>query len=105
MPREKSYEELRADRAREWREVQEKRMRYWDEERRKISMMPDVKDRPMKGASVMWPGIECPDGHGLFTVERYVTVNGVKHRAELHCQACEHKGTWDFTNNEWVNAP
>lgn len=64
--------------------------------------MPDVVNRPMKGASIMLPGVLCPEGHALFTVERHVTVNGVKHRTELHCQNCAHKGTWDYTNNEWV---
>lgn len=67
-----------------------------------LAQMPDVKGAPDTVTPWSHPAIACACGGATFLVPRWVTVNGVRHRAELACQTCQRVGTWDWTDARWL---
>jgi hypothetical protein len=96
-----TYEELRTLRAAEWAQAQATVVAEQAARHAMLQAMPDVRDAP--DATMTWshPDIACLCGRGTFHVQRWTTVNGVKHRAELRCLACERIGTWDWADQAW----
>ena len=98
-----TYDELRAERAKEWNAAQGAAARAQAELHASIMKMPDVANAPSPDLAWSHKGITCRAcKSNLFHVERWSTVNGVRYRAELDCLACEETATWDFTENRWV---
>ena len=96
-----TYEDLRALRAAEWARAQATVVAEQEAARAHLLAMPDIRDAP--DATMTWshPSIACPCGRGTFHVLRWVTVNGVRHRAELRCLGCTSIGTWDWATRDW----
>ena len=99
---EPTYEELRAERAREWAGAQAQAATALAELHGRLAAMPDVLHAP--DPELPWSNREvaCPCGGGTFLVTRWVTVNGLRHRAELSCSTCSRLGTWDWSEKRWI---
>ena len=98
-----TYDELKAKRAAEWNAAQGEAARRQAELYATLLKMPDVANAPSPEIPWSSPGIRCRACQTeVFRVARWVTVNGVKYRAELHCHACGEEATWDWTANRWV---
>jgi hypothetical protein len=97
-----TYEQLAALRAEEWATAQRTMAKNIADLHASIVQMPDVAGAP--GPNVPWshPDIMCPCGEMTFLVPRWVTVNGVRHRAELVCTGCKCTGTWDWSLKSWL---
>ena len=100
----KSYEELRAERQQEWEAKQALRATLLGDLHAMLAQMPDVRDAPSPDLPWSHKNICCRKcGAKEFYVTRYVTVNGLRHRAELKCLACEELATWDWTLMAWMD--
>lgn len=101
----KTFEELQADQAVKWQSILDARAAQFKAMNDAIAIMPDVLSKP--DATKRWTpdpiNIVCPCGGVDFLVNRWVTINGVKHRWEGTCQACGVVGTWDWLEMRWVN--
>lgn len=97
-----TYEEIRAERAKEWATAQSLAAKSLEKFHAEIASMPDVKNAPDSTRPWGHAGIECGCGSEGFRVTRWTTVNGVRHRAELVCLACQHVETWDWTEKKWL---
>ena len=97
-----TYEQLRAERAREWSQTQARAAKALAELHASIRQEPDVRNPP--DPSVPWchRGIACGCGGTAFYCQRWVTVNGLRHRAELACCHCERVNTWDWGSATWL---
>ena len=103
--RAKTYEELSAERASEWAEKQKLAAKNLSDLHAQLSQMPDVReapspDLPWSHRDIVCPGQACAGKE--FYVTRWVTVNGVRHRAELKCLGCGFLGTWDWALTAWL---
>ena len=99
----KTFEELREDRAREWSVAQGKAAQALGELLAGIAKMPDVLAAPAQGVPWGHPGIACPHcGSEGFLCSRWVTCNGIRHRAELACLGCKVVRTWDWGTLRWL---
>lgn len=96
-----SYEDLRALRAAEWARAQAAVVAEQEASRTRLLTMPDVRDAPDATRDWYHADVVCPCGRATFHVQRWVTVNGVRHRAELRCLACARIGTWDWATRNW----
>jgi len=94
-----TYSELLKMREREWEKAQKEAARRRDLERARIADMPDVTHRPIEGEPYEHAAIVCPCGGKSFVMERWVTVNGVRHRMQVKCTACSKSRTWDWNVN------
>jgi hypothetical protein len=99
---EPTYDELRAIRSEEWETAQKTAAKTLADFHALLAGMPDVKDAPATGVPWSHPEIMCPCGETVFHVERWVTVNGVRHRTELTCTRCARVDTWDWTLKMWL---
>lgn len=102
--RAKSYEELREERAKEWDAAQRKAQQNLADVYATVLKMPDVKDAPLDGVPWASAGIVCECSGTGFYVKRWVTVNGLRYRAELKCLGCHGHRTWDWTTKRWIEA-
>jgi hypothetical protein len=99
-----SYQELAALRQEEWLAAQRKAEANIKALHASIAQMPDVKHAPAPTDVWGHPGIACAGcGSEGFNVTRWVTVNGVRHRAELKCLGCGKGGTWDWASKAWID--
>jgi len=102
-PKAKTFEELKAEREREWQAAQAKAAAALRAQQAQLQAMPDVATPP--DPSIPWghPGVACRKCRSAgFRVTRWVTCNGVRHRAELVCLGCTWRDTWDFTLKRWL---
>ena len=103
MADEATYEELLAQRQREWQEKQQIAAKNLRELHERIAEMPDVKHAPDPDQPFEAKGVQCEQCTcKWFEVKRWVTVNGQRHRAELACLDCGHVSTWDWQLSEWL---
>jgi hypothetical protein len=102
---EPSYQELLAQREKEWATAQAKAAADLKALHTAIARMPDVTGGPAIGSTWGAPGVICGKlcGSEVFAVTRYVTVNGLAHRLEGRCLGCQHVGTWDFASKIWID--
>jgi hypothetical protein len=102
---EPTYQELLAQREKEWATAQAKAAADLKALYAAVGRMPDVAHGPRVGATWGAPGVICGKlcGSEAFTVQRYVTVNGHAHRLEGRCLGCQHVGTWDFNAKVWID--
>lgn len=100
----KTYQELAEDRAKEWAHKQALAAAEVRTLHAAIRAMPDVAQPPDQSQPWGENGIACATGCGGtgFKVQRYVTVNGTRHRAELRCLGCGHVDTYDFDERRWL---
>ena len=99
----KSYEELRAERQQEWEGKQALRAKLLGDLHAMLAQMPDVRNAPSPDLPWSHPDISCPtDGGKEFRVVRWVTVNGIRHRAELRCLSDDTVATWDWATMRWM---
>jgi len=102
MTTEPTFEELKAERAREWQDAQRRAAIDLDALREKLARMPEVHapDSPWDTRGE----IVCACVGSVFRTEqrRWISVNGRKYRAELTCVACQAVRTWDFLESKWV---
>jgi hypothetical protein len=100
-----TYEELKSERAKEWAEKQAIAAKTLDSIHAGLQQMPDVRDAPSSDHAWSHPDIHCP-GQACagkeFRVTKWVTVNGLRHRAELRCVHCGLSGTWDWNDRAWM---
>lgn len=102
MPKPKTYDELAADAAAEWRTVQAKAAQEIAARHEQLAQMPDVKDAPAVGVTWECAGIACARcGWATFTMLAWTTVNGRRHRARVQCRGCEQVGVWDWEASCW----
>ena len=97
---EPTYDELRAEREREWSAAQSRAAAELRETQRQLQAMPEIQ----KPASP-WDthgAIPCHCEGSVYQVIHWVTVNGARHRAGLLCLGCRHFGTWDFGEARWI---
>lgn len=98
-----TFEELRALRAAEWAERQKTASTLLADLHASIAAMPDVANAPNPDAQWTHPDIFCDGCAGkYFYPKRWVTVNGLRHRAELHCVGCGRVDTWDWATQQWM---
>ena len=100
-----TFEELKVNFEQKWKSIAEKRAELFWEMNKQISQMPDVLQAPQKGEKWQFNGMTCHRCKGeIFTVREYVTINGIKHRAELECddQDCKFRGVYDFNEAKWL---
>jgi hypothetical protein len=97
-----TYEELAALRAEEWAAAQARAAKDLADYHAELAQMPDVRHAPELGATWSHPAIVCPCGGTTFRVQRWNTVNGLRHRAELACVACPRVETWDWATMMWM---
>ncbi len=100
MTTEPTYEDLKAERVREWQDAQRRAATELDALRDKLAKMPDVH-----APASPWDTkgeIRCGCGGTTFTVHRWVSCNGRKYRTELACLGCRAVGTWDFVESRWL---
>lgn len=98
-----SFEDLVRERQQEWETAQRKAAAMLADLQAQIAKMPDVRQAPTGERPWGERGIACLGcGSEGFTVLRYVTVNGHRHRAELRCLGCQTTETWDFTERRWL---
>jgi hypothetical protein len=99
-----TYESLKAQAERDWA----RNTAEWQEGIKAlhaaIAKMPDVVHAPTEADVFSHPDIACPCGSRDFKCARWVTVNGVRHRAELHCRGCGAERTWDWGQRRWLGA-
>jgi hypothetical protein len=98
-----TYSELAHERQREWAEAQTLAAKGLAELDERLRKMPDVASAPAVGSQ--WeapPGVICWCLSRLFRMRRWVTVNGVRHRAEVECENCKTVGTWDWATSQWL---
>ena len=102
--KEKSYDELMAVAQAHWSKVQALREQRLNDLHDELSKMPDVANAPKKDEPWNDCKIRCfdCDKETMFHVERWVTVNGQRHRAELQCLDCKKIGTYDFVDSIWL---
>ena len=99
-----SYEELKTNLDNKWKSTQTKRAELISEMNQQIDQMPDVLNAPRAGEAWQVDDVKCNKCEGiLFKVIRYVTINGLKHRAELECMECEVNAVYDFNEGKWLN--
>ena len=106
MTREPTYDELAAERRREWERAQRVAADQNDAERARISQMPDVVNRPNPAIPWSFQGLVCPTpdcGGTAFYVPKWVTINGVKYRAEVVCTMCKKYAVWDWNERKWIS--
>ncbi len=100
----KTFAELQAEQAVKWQAVLDQRATQFKVMNDALALMPDVLQRP--DASQHWTpdpiNIVCPCGGTQFFVTRWCTVNGMKHRWEGTCTACNQLRTWDWLEKVWV---
>lgn len=100
----KTFEELQADQAAKWQGILDARATQFKALTDAMAVMPDVLARP--DASQKWTpdpiNIVCPCGGTDFFVTRWITINGVKHRWEGTCLACNQPRTWDWLDAQWI---
>jgi hypothetical protein len=97
-----TYEELTWLRANEWATAQATAAKTLAEQHALFASMPDVKGAPRPDIPWTHPDIVCPCGGVVFLVPRWVTVNGLKYRAELACTECQRVDTWGWTEGAWL---
>lgn len=98
-----TYEELKVQRAAEWSAAQAVAGKLMADLHAQIAAMPDVRDAPSPDVDWTHPDIFCAEDAGkYFRVKRWVTVNGIRHRAELVCSSCGHRDTWDWATQQWM---
>lgn len=100
---EPTYEELKQLRDTEWKTAQAIAQKQLADLQDSLMRMPDVVDAPSE--HVQWSHLEvfCPKcAAKYFWVKRWVTVNGVRHRAEMVCASCGNKDTWDWATMKWM---
>jgi len=98
-----SFEELREKRAQEWARAQAIATQNMANLHAAIQRMPDVASAPSPDLPWSHPDLSCPvDGGQSFIVRKWVTVNGVRHRAECECTTCGTVSTWDWTDKMWL---
>jgi hypothetical protein len=101
--KESSYEDLRQQRADEWASAQRRAEASLSDLHAQIAKMPDVQNAPAPGQTWSERGVKCYHCLGeQFVVERYTTVNGTKHRAQLACVQCQRSETWDWGERRWL---
>lgn len=102
--REPTYDELAAKRAEEWRVAQATAARGNAELHAKLLAMPDVSGAPSPDLAWSHHDLSCNTcGEQTFYVQRWVTVNGIRHRAEVRCASGGHVGTWDWNEKRWID--
>jgi hypothetical protein len=102
-PREPTFEELKAQRQAEWKAAQTKAAKNLRELNAQIAAMPDVAGAPSPDIQWSHPDIFCGGcATKYFWVKRWVTVNGLRHRAELECVKCGRKDTWDWATQQFM---
>jgi hypothetical protein len=100
---EPTYQELAQARAVEWAATQKAAAQAQAQLQATILAMPDVANAPSPDLPWQHPDLACAFCAEItFFVTRWVTVNGVRHRAELKCAACQSIGTWDWTDKRWL---
>jgi hypothetical protein len=98
-----TYEALRAQRAQEWAAAQVVAGALLRDLHEKIAAMPDVRDAPARDVEWSSRMIQCSAcAWAYFFVTRWVTVNGLRHRAELECANCQRVDTWDWATKAWM---
>jgi hypothetical protein len=98
-----TYEDLAKARAAEWAASQATAAKAQADLQATILKMPDVAHAPSPDLPWQHPDLACAFCAEItFFVTRWVTVNGVRHRAELKCAACQSIGTWDWTDKRWL---
>ena len=103
IPLPKTYEELRAERDVEWRSKQVIAQQQLKDLHETLIRMPDVRDAPSPDIEWSHPDIFCAEDAGkYFRVTRWVTVNGLRYRAEMVCSSCGHLDTWDWNDRKWM---
>ena len=100
----KTFEQLQADANLKWQAVLDQRATQFKAMNDALAVMPDVLAKP--DATQKWTpdpiNIVCPCGGITFFVNRWITINGVKHRFEGTCTACNEVRTWDWIDRVWV---
>lgn len=103
-----TYDELAADRRREWSRAQATMAQAHSETQEQIRKSPlsTQPDSPWET-----PDVACPCGSHSFAIRRWVTFafgdlgeipQVRRHRAELGCTGCSRVGTWDFGGKRWI---
>jgi hypothetical protein len=106
----KTYEDLRAEASRKWAATQAQHEARLEQMAQEFSNSPDVRLRPDPSVPWSYAGIVhvCEQGtpSEAFYVERWVTVNGLRHRWEGRCAGCQARLCWDWSLNTWLgNSP
>jgi len=98
-----TFAELAQQRAQEWAATQAVAAKAQADLQAAILAMPDVKGAPSPDVPWSHPTLACRVcATNMFSVTRWVTVNGVRHRAEVVCLACRTLGTWDWNTKVWL---
>lgn len=96
------HDALTREAGEKWRQIAHIRQREQDEMQKKLQDMPDVRMRPEPEQTWGHPGIKHRCGGVKFKALRWVTVNGIKEKAELLCLKCKQTETWDWLSKTWI---
>jgi len=101
---EPTFDELQSKAAREWAERQKNVGRRLTEQASAFAQSPDVRMAPPPGEPWSHPDIgPCLACKGpSFFCTRWVTLAGVKYRAELVCTTCGARNTFDWASKSWL---
>jgi len=98
-----TYAELAHERQREWAEAQTLAAKGLAELDERLRKMPDVAGAPAVGSQWEAPSeVRCRCLGSRFTMRKWVTVNGLRHRTEVQCLVCNLVGTWDWATAQWL---
>jgi len=97
-----TYAELARERQREWAEAQTLAAKGLAELDERLRKMPDVASAPAVGSEWTNRDVRCRCLGSVFRMRKWVTVNGVRHRAEVECLNCKTIGTWDWATSQWL---
>lgn len=100
----KSFSEMQDESHRRWIAIADTRRKEREAREQEFSSMPDVMNAPKVGQVNTLEGVSCLKcNKSSFHVERWVTVNGVKHRTEVKCSdpLCGLWGCYDFVTG-WI---
>lgn len=99
---EKDFATLQREAQERWASLQHQAAIRLQEDAAMFATSPDVLMRPDPGVPWSYEGVACACGGLNFLVQRWVTVNGRKHRLEAICTSCQTVRTWDWAEKRWV---
>ena len=99
-----TYEEMRAQRAKDWAKSSAAFSRNLSASAAAIMAAPDVAHAPVKGQPYAHEDLACPKcAFRSFVMDTWVTVNGVRYRTWLLCEGCHEEVVYDWTVRRWIS--
>lgn len=98
----KTYAELQTEAAQHWGHVARIREEKFRVMQEALAQAPDVRMRPDPTQPWSHDGIVCPCGGTMFHVEKWICVNGMRHRWKGRCTSCPRTVTWDWKTSQFV---